>query len=163
MRVIPHGLLASAHNLRNYQNSEILLWCCMSVGKIVSFSTCSITTSWYWPHLIEQVTGDVRVIFYQKMFGGRLFYCCFNAAFIRNGLLQVFLWLSTHFCISFYNKKRMLIYTKSYISHNSACIFFFTFLKPELTTLFRLNAFKTTRFLVPLSACVTWIRNSLGF
>ncbi|XP_059449645.1 phosphatidylinositol 3,4,5-trisphosphate 3-phosphatase and protein-tyrosine-phosphatase PTEN1 [Corylus avellana] len=35
-----------------------------------------------------QVTGDVRVIFYQKMFGGRLFYCCFNTAFIRNSLLQ---------------------------------------------------------------------------
>ncbi|KAG6656977.1 hypothetical protein CIPAW_04G058900 [Carya illinoinensis] len=39
--------------------------------------------------LIGLVTGDVRVIFYQKMFGGRLFYCCFNTAFIRNGLLQL--------------------------------------------------------------------------
>ncbi|KAF9593053.1 hypothetical protein IFM89_020060 [Coptis chinensis] len=29
-----------------------------------------------------QVTGDVRVIFYQKMVGGRLFYACFNTAFI---------------------------------------------------------------------------------
>ncbi|KAI4346636.1 hypothetical protein L6164_007517 [Bauhinia variegata] len=36
-----------------------------------------------------QVTGDVRVIFYEKMRGGRLFYCCFNTAFIRNGLLQL--------------------------------------------------------------------------
>jgi hypothetical protein len=36
-----------------------------------------------------QVKGDVRVIFYQKMIGGRLFYVCFNTAFIRNGLLQV--------------------------------------------------------------------------
>ncbi|CAL5191157.1 unnamed protein product [Lathyrus oleraceus] len=36
-----------------------------------------------------QVTGDVRVIFYEKMIGGRLFYCCFNTAFIRNGLLQL--------------------------------------------------------------------------
>ncbi|KAF8378762.1 hypothetical protein HHK36_030111 [Tetracentron sinense] len=35
-----------------------------------------------------QVTGDVRVIFYQKMIGGRLFYACFNTAFIRNSLLQ---------------------------------------------------------------------------
>ncbi|XP_011035829.1 PREDICTED: uncharacterized protein LOC105133497 [Populus euphratica] len=35
-----------------------------------------------------QVKGDVRVIFYQKMIGGRLFYVCFNSAFIRNGLLQ---------------------------------------------------------------------------
>ncbi|XP_056176069.1 phosphatidylinositol 3,4,5-trisphosphate 3-phosphatase and protein-tyrosine-phosphatase PTEN1 isoform X4 [Syzygium oleosum] len=34
------------------------------------------------------VTGDVRVIFYQKMKGGRLFYACFNTAFIRNSLLQ---------------------------------------------------------------------------
>ncbi|XP_028760104.1 phosphatidylinositol 3,4,5-trisphosphate 3-phosphatase and protein-tyrosine-phosphatase PTEN1 isoform X1 [Neltuma alba] len=36
-----------------------------------------------------QLTGDVRVIFYQKMMGSRLFYCCFNTAFIRNGLLQL--------------------------------------------------------------------------
>ncbi|OWM74784.1 phosphatidylinositol 3,4,5-trisphosphate 3-phosphatase and protein-tyrosine-phosphatase PTEN1 [Punica granatum] len=35
-----------------------------------------------------QVTGDVRVIFYQKMNGGRLFYACFNTAFIRKSLLQ---------------------------------------------------------------------------
>ncbi|KAK2987860.1 hypothetical protein RJ640_025627, partial [Escallonia rubra] len=35
-----------------------------------------------------QVTGDVRVIFYEKLIGGRLFYACFNTAFIRNGLLQ---------------------------------------------------------------------------
>ncbi|KAM1009743.1 hypothetical protein ACFX13_046011 [Malus domestica] len=36
-----------------------------------------------------QVTGDVRVIFYQKMYGSRLFYACFNTAFIRNSLLQL--------------------------------------------------------------------------
>ncbi|KAF4397603.1 hypothetical protein G4B88_027343 [Cannabis sativa] len=36
-----------------------------------------------------QVTGDVRVIFNQKMNGGRLFYVCFNTAFIRNSLLQL--------------------------------------------------------------------------
>lgn len=36
-----------------------------------------------------QVTGDVRVIFYHKMNGGRLFYVCFNTAFIKNGLLQL--------------------------------------------------------------------------
>ncbi|KAK6913310.1 Tensin phosphatase, C2 domain [Dillenia turbinata] len=35
-----------------------------------------------------QVTGDLRVIFYQKMIGGRLFYACFNTAFIKNSLLQ---------------------------------------------------------------------------
>ncbi|WRX22341.1 Dual specificity phosphatase [Theobroma cacao] len=35
-----------------------------------------------------QVSGDVRVIFYQKMIGGRLFYACFNTAFIKNSLLQ---------------------------------------------------------------------------
>ncbi|KAK8711097.1 hypothetical protein V6N13_146395 [Hibiscus sabdariffa] len=35
-----------------------------------------------------EVKGDVRVIFYQKMIGGRLFYACFNTAFIKNGLLQ---------------------------------------------------------------------------
>ncbi|KAF9591499.1 hypothetical protein IFM89_004553, partial [Coptis chinensis] len=35
-----------------------------------------------------QVTGDVRVIFYQKMVGGRLFYACFNTAFITGCLLQ---------------------------------------------------------------------------
>ncbi|KAF8041465.1 hypothetical protein BT93_A0156 [Corymbia citriodora subsp. variegata] len=34
------------------------------------------------------VTGDVRVIFYQKMKGGRLFYACFNTAFIRKSMLQ---------------------------------------------------------------------------
>ncbi|GMN42161.1 hypothetical protein TIFTF001_011376 [Ficus carica] len=36
-----------------------------------------------------QVTGDVRVIFYQKMNGGRLFYACFNTAFIKNSVLQL--------------------------------------------------------------------------
>ncbi|KAJ4826307.1 Phosphatidylinositol 3,4,5-trisphosphate 3-phosphatase and protein-tyrosine-phosphatase pten1 [Turnera subulata] len=35
-----------------------------------------------------KVQGDVRVIFYQKMIGGRLFYVCFNTAFIQNSLLQ---------------------------------------------------------------------------
>ncbi|XP_050227814.1 phosphatidylinositol 3,4,5-trisphosphate 3-phosphatase and protein-tyrosine-phosphatase PTEN1 [Mercurialis annua] len=35
-----------------------------------------------------QIKGDVRVIFYQKMIGGRLFYVCFNTAFIKNSLLQ---------------------------------------------------------------------------
>ncbi|XP_015583139.2 phosphatidylinositol 3,4,5-trisphosphate 3-phosphatase and protein-tyrosine-phosphatase PTEN1 [Ricinus communis] len=35
-----------------------------------------------------EVKGDVRVIFYQKMIGGRLFYVCFNTAFIKNSLLQ---------------------------------------------------------------------------
>ncbi|PIA39451.1 hypothetical protein AQUCO_02600120v1 [Aquilegia coerulea] len=35
-----------------------------------------------------RVTGDVRVIFYQKMVGGRLFYACFNTAFITNCLQQ---------------------------------------------------------------------------
>ncbi|KAG0488930.1 hypothetical protein HPP92_007741 [Vanilla planifolia] len=35
-----------------------------------------------------QVTGDVRIIFYEKMIGGRLFYVCFNTAFIRGSLLQ---------------------------------------------------------------------------
>ncbi|XP_031286784.1 phosphatidylinositol 3,4,5-trisphosphate 3-phosphatase and protein-tyrosine-phosphatase PTEN1 [Pistacia vera] len=34
------------------------------------------------------VSGDVRVIFYQKMVGSRLFYACFNTSFIKNGLLQ---------------------------------------------------------------------------
>ncbi|KAL7221401.1 hypothetical protein ACSBR1_023375 [Camellia fascicularis] len=36
-----------------------------------------------------KLTGDVRVIFYEKMIGGRLFYACFNTAFIRNSLLQL--------------------------------------------------------------------------
>ncbi|KDP27203.1 hypothetical protein JCGZ_19902 [Jatropha curcas] len=35
-----------------------------------------------------QVKGDIRVIFYQKMIGGRLFYVCFNTAFIKSSLLQ---------------------------------------------------------------------------
>ncbi|KAM7278206.1 hypothetical protein ACFE04_005340 [Oxalis oulophora] len=35
-----------------------------------------------------KVKGDVRVIFYQKMIGGRLFYACFNTSFIKNSLLQ---------------------------------------------------------------------------
>ncbi|GAB4827339.1 Phosphatidylinositol 3,4,5-trisphosphate 3-phosphatase and protein-tyrosine-phosphatase pten1 [Ancistrocladus abbreviatus] len=34
------------------------------------------------------VSGDVRVIFYQKMNGGRLFYVCFNTDFIEKGMLQ---------------------------------------------------------------------------
>ncbi|KAK1423343.1 hypothetical protein QVD17_18642 [Tagetes erecta] len=35
-----------------------------------------------------QVTGDVQVTFYEKNVGGRLFYACFNTAFIENNLLQ---------------------------------------------------------------------------
>ncbi|XAR51693.1 Phosphatidylinositol-3,4,5-trisphosphate 3-phosphatase [Bertholletia excelsa] len=35
-----------------------------------------------------KVTGDVRVIFYERLIGGRLFYACFNTAFIKNSLLQ---------------------------------------------------------------------------
>ncbi|KAF3558503.1 hypothetical protein F2Q69_00016091 [Brassica cretica] len=35
-----------------------------------------------------RVSGDIRIIFYQKMIGSRLFYTCFNTAFITNGLLQ---------------------------------------------------------------------------
>ena len=56
-----------------------------------------IHSSW-----IGQVTGDVRGIFYQKMIGGRLFYACFNSAFIKNGLLQVCIWFPPKgFLISF--------------------------------------------------------------
>ncbi|KAL0343836.1 UNVERIFIED_CONTAM: Phosphatidylinositol 3,4,5-trisphosphate 3-phosphatase and protein-tyrosine-phosphatase PTEN1 [Sesamum angustifolium] len=32
--------------------------------------------------------GDVRIIFYQKLIGSRLFYVCFNTAFITSSLLQ---------------------------------------------------------------------------
>ncbi|CAN8233068.1 unnamed protein product [Cochlearia groenlandica] len=35
-----------------------------------------------------RVSGDIRITFYQKMIGNRLFYTCFNTAFITNGLLQ---------------------------------------------------------------------------
>ncbi|GFP91774.1 hypothetical protein PHJA_001321400 [Phtheirospermum japonicum] len=35
-----------------------------------------------------QVTGDVRLIFYEKLIGGRLFYVCFNTTFITGSLLQ---------------------------------------------------------------------------
>lgn len=35
-----------------------------------------------------QICGDVRIIFYEKLIGGRLFYACFNTAFIQNDLLQ---------------------------------------------------------------------------
>ncbi|XP_047959902.1 phosphatidylinositol 3,4,5-trisphosphate 3-phosphatase and protein-tyrosine-phosphatase PTEN1 [Salvia hispanica] len=34
------------------------------------------------------LTGDVRVIFYEKLIGGRFFYVCFNTAFITGSLLQ---------------------------------------------------------------------------
>ncbi|MED6197993.1 hypothetical protein PIB30_061948 [Stylosanthes scabra] len=35
------------------------------------------------------LTGDVRVIFYEKLIGGRLFYCCFNTCFVKNSILQL--------------------------------------------------------------------------
>ncbi|KAG5615033.1 hypothetical protein H5410_014857 [Solanum commersonii] len=35
-----------------------------------------------------EICGDVRIIFYEKLIGGRLFYACFNTAFIRNDLVQ---------------------------------------------------------------------------
>ncbi|CAI0453904.1 unnamed protein product [Linum tenue] len=38
-----------------------------------------------------ELSGDVRIIFYEKMIGGRLFYVCFNTSFIKNSLLQVLL------------------------------------------------------------------------
>lgn len=48
----------------------------------------------FW-YLTAQVSGDVRVIFYQKMIGSRFFYACFNTAFIRNSMLQVTSMVST--------------------------------------------------------------------
>ncbi|CAM8991193.1 unnamed protein product [Rhodiola kirilowii] len=36
-----------------------------------------------------KITGDVRIIFYQKMIGSRLFYMCFNTAFIKNSMMQL--------------------------------------------------------------------------
>ncbi|KAH6774564.1 Calcium/lipid-binding phosphatase [Perilla frutescens var. hirtella] len=35
-----------------------------------------------------RLTGDVRIIFYEKLIGGRVFYVCFNTAFITGSLLQ---------------------------------------------------------------------------
>ncbi|KAH0464598.1 hypothetical protein IEQ34_007384 [Dendrobium chrysotoxum] len=35
-----------------------------------------------------QVSGDVRVVFYEKLIGSRLFYVCFNTAFIKGSLMQ---------------------------------------------------------------------------
>ncbi|KAI0516608.1 hypothetical protein KFK09_009285 [Dendrobium nobile] len=35
-----------------------------------------------------KVSGDVRVIFYEKLIGSRLFYVCFNTAFIKGSLMQ---------------------------------------------------------------------------
>lgn len=35
-----------------------------------------------------RLTGDVRIIFYEKPIGGRIFYVCFNTAFITGSLLQ---------------------------------------------------------------------------
>ncbi|XP_075511303.1 phosphatidylinositol 3,4,5-trisphosphate 3-phosphatase and protein-tyrosine-phosphatase PTEN1-like [Primulina tabacum] len=34
------------------------------------------------------IRGDIRIIFYEKLIGGRLFYACFNTAFITSSLLQ---------------------------------------------------------------------------
>ena len=63
-----------------------------------------VPNAWKWSYWIGQVSGDVRVIFYQKMIGGRLFYACFNTAFIKNSLLQVCLWFP--FLICFLNLRR---------------------------------------------------------
>ncbi|KAG8384648.1 hypothetical protein BUALT_Bualt04G0139800 [Buddleja alternifolia] len=38
------------------------------------------------------VTGDVQIIFYERLIGGRLFYACFNTAFITSSLLQFSTW-----------------------------------------------------------------------
>ncbi|CAI9109778.1 OLC1v1009675C1 [Oldenlandia corymbosa var. corymbosa] len=35
-----------------------------------------------------KVTGDTRIIIYEKLIGGRLFYACFNTAFITGSVLQ---------------------------------------------------------------------------
>ncbi|XP_051117670.1 phosphatidylinositol 3,4,5-trisphosphate 3-phosphatase and protein-tyrosine-phosphatase PTEN1 [Andrographis paniculata] len=35
-----------------------------------------------------RIQGDVRIIFYERLIGGRLFYVCFNTAFINSSLLQ---------------------------------------------------------------------------
>ncbi|XP_073119605.1 uncharacterized protein [Henckelia pumila] len=47
------------------------------------------------PPSISLIRGDVRIIFYEKLIGGHLFYACFNTAFITSSLLQ-FIWC--HFC-----------------------------------------------------------------
>lgn len=39
--------------------------------------------------MVQQVSGDVCVTFYEKNIGSRLFYACFNTAFIENHMLQV--------------------------------------------------------------------------
>ncbi|XP_073148412.1 polycomb group protein FERTILIZATION-INDEPENDENT ENDOSPERM-like isoform X1 [Henckelia pumila] len=36
-----------------------------------------------------KIRGDARIIFYEKLIGGRVFYACFNTAFITCSLLQV--------------------------------------------------------------------------
>ncbi|XP_020593607.1 phosphatidylinositol 3,4,5-trisphosphate 3-phosphatase and protein-tyrosine-phosphatase PTEN1 isoform X2 [Phalaenopsis equestris] len=35
-----------------------------------------------------QVAGDLRVVFYEKLIGSRLFYVCFNMAFIKGSMMQ---------------------------------------------------------------------------
>lgn len=35
-----------------------------------------------------QIRGDIRIIFYEKLIGGHLFYACFNTTFISSSLLQ---------------------------------------------------------------------------
>ncbi|CAI9276938.1 unnamed protein product [Lactuca saligna] len=42
----------------------------------------------YFNEKTIQVTGDVCLIFYEKNIGGRLFYACFNTAFIENDLMK---------------------------------------------------------------------------
>ncbi|KAI6670323.1 hypothetical protein NL676_005208 [Syzygium grande] len=62
--------------------------CSRELRRIRLYDTITTESIFFVISELQEVTGDVRVIFYQKMKGGRLFYACFNTAFIRNSLLQ---------------------------------------------------------------------------
>ncbi|KAI7756502.1 hypothetical protein M8C21_014491 [Ambrosia artemisiifolia] len=56
--------------------------------QIRIYDVRNIQTVFFILSEMQEVTGDVRVTFYEKNLGVRLFYACFNTAFIENNLLQ---------------------------------------------------------------------------
>ncbi|WZZ04887.1 hypothetical protein YC2023_090808 [Brassica napus] len=69
--------------LRNRQEPRLVVQM-DTESSIIDEKTC---LDFYFDKPVR-VSGDIRITFYQKMIGSRLFYTCFNTAFITNGLLQ---------------------------------------------------------------------------
>nr|GLL26575.1 phosphatidylinositol 3,4,5-trisphosphate 3-phosphatase and protein-tyrosine-phosphatase PTEN1 [Ipomoea trifida] len=63
--------------------------CSRELRRIRLYDTVNVDSIFFVVSQLQNVMGDVRIIFYEKLIGGRLFYACFNTSFIKSGLLQL--------------------------------------------------------------------------